>query len=315
MRVADIGELGLIEMMRSFAGADAAGLLDDCAVLEFGHTRLAVTTDAHVEGVHFLPGRMAWRDIGYRALAACLSDLAAAGADGAPGYLVALGVPGAVAMDAVRELYTGMADLGEDVGGQLLGGDTVQSERMFISLTAMATVDRPMSRRGASPGDLVFVSGVPGAAGRALGLLLSGGLPDAAQAFLHPRPRLRLGQALRETGATACADVSDGLASELRSIARASGVGIEVHEDCLPLVEGLDRDASIDLAYGGGEDFELVFTAPPGLRLQILSLQQVHGQITEIGTVTAGAGVRALRGGLWREVPKSGYVHHGGGNA
>lgn len=317
MRVADVGETGLIEMLRPFAADAAARLLDDCAVLEVGGVNLAVTTDAHAQGVHFDTERMSFLDIGYRALAACLSDLAAAGADGPPSYLVALGVPGELQAADVAEVYRGMAEMALRTGAQMIGGDTIQSDRLFLSLTAMAAVRNPLSRRRAQVGDRVFVSGVPGCAARDLRRLLSGEAGDAQLlSFLRPMPRLQLGQALARAGASACADISDGLASELRAIARASSVGIFVDEDRLPEVAEVPRADGIDLAYRGGEDFELVFTAPPNVRETILGLSSEHGRITEIGEVTGEARtVRAVRGGRPSAVPKSGYAHHGGGGA
>lgn len=302
--------------MRPHAGPAGAGLRDDCAILEPECPQLAVTTDAHVEGVHFDPRLMSWRDIGYRALAACLSDLGAAGADGRPAFLVALGVPGELEADAVAELYSGMRELMERTTAQLIGGDTVASDRMFISVTALAAARHPMRRTGARPGDLLFVSGRPGSAAAALQRLQAGERDRTAlAAFLRPLPRLELGQALARLGATACADISDGLGSELRAIAQGSRVGIAVDEDLLPPVAGLSRPVGVQLAYTGGEDFELVFTAPAARRDDILRLSSDLCPITVIGEVHAAEGVTARSGGRPTDAPPPGYQHHRGGGS
>lgn len=241
MRIDAIGERGLIARLRRFAGPAGLDFGDDCALLDLGPLRLAVTTDALCEGVHFDPAVMRYRDIGFRALAASLSDLAATGAGEGARYVVALGLPGDFRVDDALEIYEGMAELGRETGAELVGGDTVASERVFLSITAFAAAPRPLLRSAARPGQALFVSGQLGAAAAGLAALRRGAGHEAAERFLRPRPRLLLGQALGRLGAGACADVSDGLAAELWAIAAASGVGLLVDEEALPLCAGVPR--------------------------------------------------------------------------
>ncbi len=314
MRLDQLGEWGLIDRLRAFAAKEGCGFSDDCAVIEAGDgCRLLVTTDALIGGVHFDPVLMSWRDIGYRALAASLSDLASSGASGDLRYVVALGAPGDFAAEDVLEIYAGMAELGAATGAGLVGGDTVRSALVFISITAFAQVDRPLLRGGAGRGERVYVSGMLGEAAAGLGRLRRGEGPAAAQRFLRPMPRVALGKALADLGAGACVDVSDGLFPELQAICKASGVGMVIDEDALPLAPGVPTDEALRYAYGGGEDFELVFTAGSGF--DIAAATAAGGvSLRQIGEVADQAqGLLVRRGGRLQPLVARGYQHFSGG--
>lgn len=312
MRVDALGEWGLIERLRRYASPEAMGLSDDCAVLDAGPgAKMLVTTDALVFGVHFDPAFMSWRDIGYRSLAASLSDLASSGASGPARYVVALGAPGSLRVQEVEDLYAGMAELGRETGAGLIGGDTVEAAIPFVSITAFAPVERPLLRGGATSGEGVYVSGVLGAAKAGLERLLHGAPPGEAQRFLRPLPRVSLGAALARLGAGACDDVSDGLYPELAAIAGASSVGILIDEDALPVVPDVPREEALRYAYGGGEDFELVFTAGAGFDLP--AAQAAAGtELRRIGEVTGAPGLTVRRGGRVEPLQAEGYQHFRG---
>jgi thiamine-monophosphate kinase len=232
MRLSQLGELGLL------AELEQRGLVEqienDAALLGDG---LVVTQDALVEDVHFRLEWISWADLGWRAAAVNLSDLAASGA--APSALVVtLGAPAETELDHVLELYEGIAETGVPVRG----GDTTRSERVVLSVTAVGHSDRVPGRGGARPGDSLVVTGPLGAAGAAF----------RRQAF--PRPPLRLDEG-RELAAHAHAmlDISDGLAVDAAHIAHRSSVRCVIDLERVPLAEGATVD---DLGFG--EDFELL---------------------------------------------------------
>ncbi len=316
MRLRDVGEGRFIEGLRQFAGSEGLGLLDDCALLQPMGPKMLVSTDAMVAGVHFDPAFMSWRDIGFRALAGALSDLAASGADGPARYTVAAGLPADFSLEDAQELYLGMRECASACGAELAGGDTVFAPTPFVSLTVFAATSRPVTRSGACPGDVVYCSGTLGLAARGLELARQGGTGPAVDRFLRPLPRLELGRVLSLVGATACADVSDGLYPELKAIAEASSVGVEVDEGALPLVGDVPRSTALRYAYGGGEDYELVFTGPGDLLERIARMGGDIPRCTAIGLVQGRAsGLRVRRGKTVEPLAASGYDHFGGGGA
>jgi thiamine-monophosphate kinase len=232
MRLSEAGELGLLaELERLGLVGDIA---DDAALLPGG---LVVTQDALVEHVHFLLDRMSWRDLGFRAAAVNLSDLAASGAE-PEGLLVTLGAPGKTALEDVLELYRGIAETGVPV----LGGDTTRAEEVVVSVTALGRSERVPGRGGARSGDLLVVTGPLGAAGAAF----RGG------AYVRPPLRLAEGQHLA-AHAHALMDVSDGLARDAAHIAARSGCRVVVDLERVPLAPGAELS---DLGFG--EDYELL---------------------------------------------------------
>ena len=232
MRLADLGEFGLLaELERRGL---ASRIENDAA--EFGDG-LVVTQDALVEDVHFRLDWSSWREVGFKAAAVNLSDLAASGADPL-GLVVTLGLPGETQLDLVLELYEGIAEAGVEV----VGGDTSAAEKLVLSVTAVGRSARVPGRGGARPGDVLVVTGPLGAAGA------------AHRARRMARPPLRLWEGKRLAAhAHAMLDVSDGLAADAGHIAERSGCRLVLELDRVPLAE----DAELaDLGFG--EDYELL---------------------------------------------------------
>lgn len=312
---------GEFELIRAFFQRpleDAAvrlGIGDDCALLALpAGEELAVTTDTLVAGRHF-PDTAAPFDIGWKALAVNLSDLAAMGAR-ARWVTLALTLP---ASDEafLREFARGFFALAAREGVSLVGGDTTRGP-LSLTVTAMGTVPagQALRRAGARPGDDVYVSGTVGDAGLGLRLELGQWLEaiepaarDFALARLHrPEPRLALGLALRGL-ASACLDVSDGLAQDLGHLLAASGVGAELALESLPrsaALAGIDVAFADILALTSGDDYELLFTAPAGARERIAALPL---SCARIGVITAAAGLRFTRDGAAIDMPVAGFTH------
>jgi thiamine-monophosphate kinase len=232
MRLSQLGEFGLLAELERLGLARA--IEHDAAQLEGG---LVVTQDALVEGVHFRFDWIAWRELGFRAAAVNLSDLAASGAE-PDALLVSLGVPGETAVADIVELYEGIAETGVPV----VGGDTTRAGSVFLSVTAVGRSERVPGRSGARPGDLVVVSGPLGAAGAAF---RHGG-------YVRPPLRLVEGRGLA-AHAHALLDISDGLAQDAGHIARRSGCRVVLELERVPLAEGAEL---ADLGFG--EDYELL---------------------------------------------------------
>ncbi|HEY1631239.1 MAG TPA: thiamine-phosphate kinase [Rhizomicrobium sp.] len=270
-------------------------LTDDAATLTppRGH-ELVITTDALVEGVHFLPGDR----IARKALRVNLSDLAAKGAKPI-GYLVALSLPRKTSQAWLRNFARDLARDQKEFGISLLGGDTTSTPGpLTIAITAIGHVPKGkmLRRKGARPGDRVFVSGTIGDAGAGLALLKKNRKSPKAmiERYRLPTPRLALGLALRGI-ATAALDVSDGLTADLGHIAEVSKVRILIDAARIPTVHDPVFAAT------AGDDYEIAFTAPAGTRFK---------GVTEIGRVERGQGV-ALLDAKGREIPlkKKGYTH------
>ncbi|MFW5832794.1 MAG: thiamine-phosphate kinase [Pseudomonadota bacterium] len=315
------GEFDLIaELLAPLATDPAAlGLTDDAAVLPASPDDLVIAKDALVEGVHFLatdpPAGLA-----KKALRVNLSDLAAMGAR-PRGYLLALVRPGHIDDAWLEAFVQGLAEDQAAFGLALLGGDTVKTPGpLMLSVTILGHVapGTALTRGGARPGDDVWVSGTLGDA--ALGLQVLQGAwspPDADDAaylvdrYREPRPRLALGQALHGL-ATACQDVSDGLLQDLGHIAATSGVAITVDAPAVPMSEAAaDAPDALAQALGGGDDYELVFTAPPDGRFRVQAIGRAQSlKLTRIGRVERGAGVAILDAdGRPLELTRRGWSH------
>jgi thiamine-monophosphate kinase len=269
VKLSDIGEFGLLAELerRGFAREIA----DDAAQLAGG---VVVTQDALVEGVHFRLDMVSWRDLGFRAAAVNLSDLAASGAT--PECLIlTLAAPAATEVDDVLELYAGIAETGVAVAG----GDTTEAPQLVLSVTAIGRSERVPGRAGAAPGDRLVVTGPLGAAGAAFreGRLV--------------RPPLRLEEGRRLAAyAHALLDISDGLAQDAAHIAERSGCRVAIDLDRVPLAPGATVE---DLGFG--EDYEL-----------LAAVSDSTG-FAEIGWCEDGSGVELLRDG--EPVELRGYRH------
>ncbi|MDI6710097.1 MAG: thiamine-phosphate kinase [Thermoanaerobacterales bacterium] len=338
MRLGEIGEEGLIKRwargLRLSAGV-VRGVGDDAAVLCAPEGELLLfTTDMLVEGVHFTPALVPYRDLGYKALAVNVSDIAAMG--GTPRWaVVSLGLPPGAAVEDLDAFYAGLSEAAEAFGVSIVGGDTVRSPRdlvVNVALLGGAAPDRVLYRSGARPGDAVFVTGSIGAAAAGLFLLQHPvpECPEEVQAVLvhahrRPVPRVAAGSALAAGGAvTALADLSDGLATDLARICAASGTGALVRARDLPvspearLLARLAGTDPLEWALYGGEDYELVGTARPE------DLPRLRATLAAIGVPLAAVGeVRPREAGLYlrdetgRERPLSpgGYQHFPGNEA
>ena len=308
-------EFDRIRAIARVLGPAAGPLGGDCAVLpEESGSSLVLSTDVSVEEVHFRRDWLHPDEIGWRSAAAALSDLAAVGAEPL-GLLAAVTVPRGSPERALTELMRGVGEAVAAVGGVVLGGDLSSGAVWAVAVTVVGRAARPMSRRGARPGDGVWVTGSLGAARAALEAWRRGAEPaaDARCAFAHPVPRIPAGRWLGDHGATAMLDLSDGLAGDARHLAAASDVELRLDLDRLPLAPSVRAAAGAlgvapaRFAAEGGEDYELLVTLPREFA-RADELQAACGiPLTRIGAVAAGSGVRLELGGV--ELTLAGFDH------
>jgi len=315
-----LGEFGLIDRyFAPLAGAEGLGLKDDAACLTpTGGTDLIVTKDMLLEGVHFLKDDPA-DSLGHKALAVNLSDLAAKGATPRH-YFIGLALPKGTSGDWCAAFAAGLKSMQDASGIILQGGDTTASQSgIVISVTAMGEVPSGamIRRSGARVGDDVYVTGTLGDG--ALGLLSLQGKIAAeeylAERYRRPVPRTAIGVTLRGF-AHAAADISDGLIADLGHICDASGLGAEIEEALLPVSRAAKAAVAANpalkpLIWSGGDDYELVFTAPEALRENIAALARVQEvAITRIGKIEAKKNVRLVDpAGKLVQIDREGYQH------
>src|ERR1700752_1795521 len=276
---------------------DNAPLGDDCALIPVGGTTLALSIDASLEDLHFRTDWLDFKEIGFRAAGAALSDLAAEGATPL-GVLVSLGVPGrnGAKTDPAVEIMEGGAALCGNIGAQVFGGDLTRSEKYAIDVCVLGYTERPVRRVGAREGDALWVTGYLGGAALALEKLRKGErmAQPLHNRYASPEPRLEAGRWLASHGATAMIDISDGLAADAQHLAAASEVGIEINLEQIPRWEGVDAMA----AAASGEEFELLIAMPPAFGDQSASSfrPETGVELRRIGPCLRGAGGR--RGGV-----------------
>jgi thiamine-monophosphate kinase len=301
------------------------GMGDDAAVVR-ARPFSVTSVDAMVEGVHFRleDGWSTPAEVGHRALAGALSDIAAMGADPGEAYIV-LGLPAGFGEERALELVRAAAALACRSGTLIVGGDVVGAPALTVSITAVGwadDADRLVGRDGAQPEDLIGVTGRLGGAGVALAVM-TGRLPPTRSSLAllelarRPLPRLTEGRALARAGVHAMIDLSDGLATDAGHVGRASGVDLRVDLSRLPFAEGLDElcaglgEPPWRLAAGAGEDYELCFCAPPNARARVQRALREAGSadVTWIGEVAEGSpGVTLLAEG-GQEVTLEGFEH------
>jgi thiamine-monophosphate kinase len=283
---------------------------DDCAVLAPNASSRVWTIDAAIEHVHFSRAFMREAQIGYRSFMAAASDIAAMGATGSAA-LCALAFPREFDDVALDALVAGIAEASDALALPVIGGNLARATELSITTSVVGTCERPVTRAGAAPGDGIFVSGTVG--GAALGLAALRGkmrhdarFTEACARFLRPRARLDLSPLLT-AHASAALDISDGLAQDLGHLCEASGVGAELELGRVPRIAQFDllaRSLELDpttLILSGGEDYELLFTAPND------GVPAALG--TRIGTILASPGLRVLDGqGVSLAVP-DGFDH------
>lgn len=278
-------EFDLIRRMAARWGDLVQYAGDDAAILEVAQgARLVASTDSSVEGVHFRREWLSLQETGYRATIAALSDLAAMGADPI-GLLIAATIPAGVA-ETIEQLADGIGQAARDAGCPIVGGDLTGGDRISLTMTVLGTASPPIGRSGAKVGDRVWVTGRLGGPGAAVRALLSGQLPSAEHwpRFAHPVARLAEARWLAERGATAMIDLSDGLSSDARHIAAASGVSLEIDVTSVPCVP----DVTPRAACASGEEYELLLTAPDEFDVEAF-LSRFAIPLTQVGIVVERA--------------------------
>ncbi len=289
----DVGEFGLIARVVERLGSSDLVLLgpgDDAAVIATPDGRVVVSTDVLVEDVHFRQDWSTAYDVGRKAAAVNLVDLAAMGARGTA-LVIGLAAPAELPVEWALRLTDGLRDEAALVGACIVGGDVVRAAQISISVTALGDLEGrpPVTRSGARPGDVVVLAGELGRAAAGLALLEQGERTGALiDAHRRPTPPYAAGIALAKAGATSMCDVSDGLVGDVRHITRASGVLI-------------DLDEADELFLTGGEDHALVATLPPDA--------EIPQGCRAIGRVLAGEGV-TVGGAVRRAAAAQGWDHY-----
>lgn len=295
------------ETLLAWLGARLPAIGDDCAVVEAPTTdALLLCSDAAVAGIHADLELVGMGDFGWKALVACLSDIAAMG--GQPRWALVT-ISGELGPADFGLLYDGLLEAAAEYGCEVVGGDVTGGEALVVSVALVGSAQVPVRRSGARPGQTLYSTGALGGAAAGLRALRQGlveGLEASVRAQRRPRARIAEGRCAARAGATAMIDVSDGLGLDLHRLADASGVGI--HLTHLPVLAEIaavvdDPDAA---ALGGGEDYELVFTAddPSAVEREFDAAGLARPVV--IGVVTS-----AEEGCRWRdgELPRSGWRH------
>ena len=340
MKVNELGEFGVIHLLTDVIkanrkGTDNASSLgfelivdvgDDAAAWTSAGVTGLYTTDTVVDGVHFTRDTTPWYDLGWKLMAANVSDIAAMG--GLSLYaLVTLGLPVDTEVDDLRALYAGMVDLGNRYGVDIVGGDMVRSHVAFATVALTGATDSPlMIRSNASPGQLVAVTGYVGSSAGGLKVLTesryeqgqAGSDPTPTDylvsAHRRPEPCIDQGRTLSKHGITTAMDISDGLADDLAKLCAASGVSAAIEADKVPVhpfLKAVFPEKYMDLALGGGEDYQLIFIAEEGLMAEVIPTLPAPAVV--IGRITAGepgmVGVVDAGTGLHRSFPPGGWDH------
>jgi thiamine-monophosphate kinase len=309
-------EFDRIRAIARALGTHVRGLGDDCALLPAGAGTLALSTDVSVENVHFRLEWLALEEVGWRAAAAALSDLAAEAAQ-PEGMLVALVAPSSANEVDLSAVMSGAGAAGAAVGAPVIGGDLSTGPVWSITVTVIGRAASPVSRAGARPGDGLWVTGVLGGARAALEAWRRGDRPEssARAVFARPQPRIAAGRWLGARGAHAMIDLSDGVAGDAGHLAAASSVALKLALDRLPVAPDAVAEARrLDLpvqqfAAEGGEDYELLVALPAEFgSADAMDFQRECGvALTRVGDVEQGSGVHAMLGG--RPVMLTGFDH------
>jgi thiamine-monophosphate kinase len=306
--LADGAEFDKIRAIWRALGDRGVGGGDDCAIVELGGEMVALSSDMVVEGIHFRAGWLGPRELGWRAGAAALSDLAAVAAE-PRGVLVSLALSPEMPDEFVAQLMTGVGDVAASVGALVWGGDVVRGDKLVVDVLVAGTVHDPVLRTGAQVGDELWVTGRLGGPARAIAAWEAGTEPEppARERFAHPEPRVAAALWLRDEGATALIDLSDGLVQDAGQLAAASGVSCVIDVDSIPRLPTVD---DYETALVSGEEFELLVAMPEDAEpdLARVFLQEHSVELTRIGTVTSGAGLLLQRAGE-PVAPPAGFRH------
>ena len=325
--LASLGEFGLIERLRRLVPGDGPGVIlgigDDAAVLRFPGPAV-VTCDIQVEGVHFTWELLTPEDLGWRAIAVNLSDVAAMG--GTPRFaLISLALPPDSTLERIERVYRGIGEIAAAYSVAVVGGNLSGTPGpLVIDVTVLGEVERVLTRSGARPGDDVWVTGSVGKSAAGRFLLqhpeIRGAEREAlVQAYRRPIPRVAAGKALAGTGmVTAMLDTSDGTATDLLHLAEASQVGVRLESHRLPLAAGVidaaraARQNPAAWALDGGEDYELLFAAGPAFAAEAVRLAaRLEVALTRIGEILPGAEGRWIidSDGMRRTLSAGGWDH------
>jgi thiamine-monophosphate kinase len=297
-------------------GKHGAGIGDDCGLVREGDEFFAFSTDVSVEQVHFRTDWITLEEVGWRATAAALSDLAADGAIPA-GVLSAVVTPVDAPESDLLQLMEGVRAAAESVHAPVLGGDLSSGPLWSVTVTVVGRTRAPISRGGAEPGDRLWVTGSLGGARTAVEYWRRGEepAPDARAAYAHPEPRIDAGRWLARHGAHAMIDLSDGLAGDAKHIAAASAVALDIDLAALPIhpeVPGAARRRGVppaQFAAEGGEDYELLVALPQRFDAAALFAAECGIALTPIGSVLDGNGASFRHNG--RPIPLAGFNHFG----
>jgi thiamine-monophosphate kinase len=322
VKVSELGEFGLIDLLAKMVGGGDERLLigigDDAAAWQGDDSIQLASVDSFIEGVHFTPQTTPWPDVGGKALAINLSDIAAMG--GIPRYaLVSLSLPDNSQVEDVAALYNGMLKLAKQYGVSIIGGDISNAPLVAITITILGSspTQKLLTRSSARPGEIVAVTGRLGAAAAGMEILKNKRKLDPKadtllkNAFLHPTPRIAEGLLLVEQGVKTAIDISDGLVADLNQICKASQVGARIKVELVPVeptVKTAFSEKALELALSGGEDYELLFTASAEIVDKVK--KAASGPVTAIGEITAGEGVTLVdKEGNPFELKKAGWEH------
>ncbi len=309
-------EFDRIRRIIELLGDRGAGLGDDSGLIKQSDGFLAVSTDVSVEGVHF---RLTWitlEEVGWRATAAALSDLAATAA--APiGVLCAVTMPAAASDSDLLAVMTGVRDAAAAADARVLGGDLSSGPVWSIAVTVIGRAHSPISRAGMREGDKLWVTGMLGAAAAAVEAWQHQRepLPGARARFAHPKPRIAAGSWLGRHGATAMIDLSDGVAGDAGHLAAASRVSLAINLELLPVSDEAGQEASASgveasrFAAEAGEDYELLVALPSAFAEADGFAREFGIPLTQIGEAARGHGVRFLLQG--RALELRGFSHFG----
>jgi len=332
MKVSELGEFGLIDLLAKMVSNSQdkqltprqrliIGIGDDAAAWYGDASIQLATVDSFIQDVHFSLGLASWNELGWKALAANLSDIAAMG--GVPRYaLVSLALPGHTEVGDVTDLYKGMIELAQQFEVAIVGGDTTSAPLVAITITILGSASQDkhiLTRSAAKPSEKVAVTGYLGAAAAGSEMLTKQLQfdPEATasfkMAFLHPYPRIAEGQLLVEQGVKTAIDISDGLISDLNHICKASQVGARIEVDRVPIqpeVKAKFMDIFLELALSGGEDYELLFTG--GAEVIDKVKKAASCPVTVIGEIVAGKTGKIIlvdRKGKPFNLGKTGWEH------
>jgi thiamine-monophosphate kinase len=293
MKVSELGQFGLINVIAGMIEAERDnqadswknlihGVGDDCAVWQGDSANQLAKVDCQVQGVHFNLDIISWADLGWKALAVNLSDIAAMG--GVPRYaLVSLGLPRDSEVENVVSMYKGMLKLAGRSGVAITGGNVSSAPVIFVDVSVIGRTGNPrgeyLSRSSAQPGDKIAVTGWLGTAAAGLEMLFrklkfEKDVSDCLQqAFARPEPRLTEGRLFVDRGVKTGTDISDGLLADLGHICQSSGVGAVLETQALPIkteVKAAFGARSLGMALSGGEDYQLLITAGPDVMEKVI---------------------------------------------